>query len=178
MGRVAKNMIGEKHNHLTVIGKHTEKYKGQAMWVCRCDCGEVVNVPGSDLRRGYRVKCKRECKEFGVAKGEASFNSAYSGYAKSARNRKITWDISKEQFREITSQDCFYCGCTPSSYYNRDDLNGRYIYNGIDRINNTIGYVRDNCVPCCWNCNRAKQILSISDFKSWIFKVYHNWAKF
>jgi 5-methylcytosine-specific restriction endonuclease McrA len=27
---------------------------------------------------------------------------------------------------------------------------------GIDRVDNSIGYTPDNCVPCCTQCNRIK----------------------
>ena len=30
------------------------------------------------------------------------------------------------------------------------------VMNGIDRINNAIGYINNNVVPCCWKCNRFK----------------------
>lgn len=36
--------------------------------------------------------------------------------------------------------------------------------NGIDRVDNSLGYVADNCVPCCEACNRAKLQMSSTDF--------------
>ena len=47
--------------------------------------------------------------------------------------------------------------------------------NGIDRIDNNIGYTNENSVPCCKTCNFAKNILSESQFYLWIKKIYeHN----
>ena len=51
------NLIGEKYGMLTVIGQAPSTTKGQRRWVCRCDCGTVKIVMGSNLRRGTTVSC-------------------------------------------------------------------------------------------------------------------------
>ncbi len=42
--------------------------------------------------------------------------------------------------------------------------NEPYIYNGIDRVKNEVGYEVENCVACCKTCNIMKQGLSKEDF--------------
>jgi 5-methylcytosine-specific restriction endonuclease McrA len=37
-------------------------------------------------------------------------------------------------------------------------------HNGIDRKNNSLEYTLENCVPCCRQCNFAKQGLSEIEF--------------
>jgi hypothetical protein len=39
-------------------------------------------------------------------------------------------------------------------YYCNGDLNEMGI--GLDRLDNTIGYLKNNVVPCCDKCNRLK----------------------
>jgi hypothetical protein len=47
--------------------------------------------------------------------------------------------------------------------------------NGIDRIDNSIGYNHDNCLPCCGTCNYIKNKFSIED----VFrKLYKNVCRF
>jgi len=46
-----------------------------------------------------------------------------------------------------------------------------YYYNGIDRIDSSKGYIKDNIRPCCGICNKAKRDLSDSVFKSWIERL-------
>ena len=55
---------------------------------------------------------------------------------------------------------CSYCGrlCDPSIDY----------YNGIDRIDNNIGYTIDNSVSCCKYCNFAKNDFLLDEFLLWI----------
>jgi len=48
-------------------------------------------------------------------------------------------------------------------------------YNGIDRIDNLKGYLKNNIVPCCKFCNTAKSSMSQTEFKEWINRVYENY---
>jgi hypothetical protein len=49
-----------------------------------------------------------------------------------------------------------------------------YTYSGIDRLDNNIGYVSGNCVPCCSVCNYAKRDMTVDQFKNWIKRIYIN----
>ena len=40
---------------------------------------------------------------------------------------------------------------------------GEYVYNGLYRYDNLLGYTIDNVVPCCGKCNRMKMDLSIEE---------------
>ena len=51
--------------------------------------------------------------------------------------------------------------------------NGDYIYNGIDRLDNSVGYTKENCVPCYKMCNYAKNKFTMEEFLIWINRVYH-----
>lgn len=81
-------------------------------------------------------------------------------YIKSAEKRNLVFDISEELFIELIHDDCFYCGQT--AFEKR---------NGIDRIDNTIGYSKDNLVPCCFKCNQMKGKLQLNEFLSHIVKI-------
>jgi hypothetical protein len=61
--------------------------------------------------------------------------------------------LSKKDFSDLTQKECHYCGKEGP--------------NGIDRIDNTTGYVLSNCVPCCKHCNYVKGDLSKEDFETW-----------
>ena len=78
----------------------------------------------------------------------------YSTYRRRA-DEKFKGDavLTKEQFQELSSHECHYCG--------KDGPNG------IDRVDNSIGYTFENCVPCCKHCNYVKGDLSLADFDEW-----------
>ncbi len=58
MGKPLVNRTGEKFGRLTVISRG-ENYRGNAQWVCRCDCGSAKRVValGNDLRLGKVKSC-------------------------------------------------------------------------------------------------------------------------
>jgi hypothetical protein len=51
---------------------------------------------------------------------------------------------------------------------------GDYTYNGVDRIDNSIGYTKENCVPCCTICNWAKSNRGVDEFKDYIEGICKN----
>jgi hypothetical protein len=61
--------------------------------------------------------------------------------------------ITEEEFKKISNSNCYYCNTTGP--------------NGIDRVNNTIGYSLNNCVPACKHCNYVKGDLLQEDFNIW-----------
>lgn len=61
---------------------------------------------------------------------------------------------------------CFYCNRTGVNLHrdkNREHT-GVYAYNGLDRIDNNIGYIKSNVVPCCGPCNLMRRSHSSENF--------------
>lgn len=81
----------------------------------------------------------------------------------SAKHRKIPYFLSNQECAELIMCDCAYCG------KKSDPING-YV-NGIDRINNDIGYEIYNTISCCIFCNSAKMEMPFNQFKDWIFRI-------
>lgn len=61
-------LVGEKFGNLTVLSRTKNNRWGEAMWECCCDCGSVVVVRGSALRRGHATSCGCKRIEATVAK--------------------------------------------------------------------------------------------------------------
>lgn len=68
------DLTGEKFGMLTVIC-YDGKDSGGAKWKCRCDCGNIKTVRGSNLRNGLTVSCG--CYQKIAAK---KANSTHGGY--------------------------------------------------------------------------------------------------
>lgn len=169
------NLTGFVSGNLTVVGfSHKSSYRSRYFWNCKCKCGNDCVVRG-DLLKSYHTKScgclNREIKWIKKPYGEAAFNAMYGNYKHSAKLRKIEFSLSKEEFKLISENDCYFCGSKPKPMgYDRSGT-GDYVGNGIDRLNNNIGYLKANCVPCCNICNRAKQTLSESEFMNWISQL-------
>ena len=109
---------------------------------------------------GYSGECKQCTFE--------SKENRYNIYKKNARTRDIGFYLSKEEFYDITSKPCNYCGG-----YSNIDLNNNS-YNGVDRIDSNKGYVIDNIVPCCDVCNKMKLNYAIPFFLNHINKIMNH----
>lgn len=109
-----------------------------------------------------------------LPKGEAAMNDYYSYYRNKAKRRNIDFVLSKEEFIDLVTRNCCYCGCSPYKKYPYvKKYNGFVIVNGVDRKNPYDSYNINNCVPCCGICNMCKQRHTHEEFKNWIVKVYN-----
>lgn len=120
------------------------------------------------------------CSKCNSISNDFFVNSMYSAYKESAKNRKIEFNLSGEDFQKLINLNCIYCGQEPEERnYKTYDKSGNekepYTgkVNGIDRIDSSKGYEIDNCVPCCKKCNIMKGTLSYRDFKQQISKIYN-----
>jgi len=107
--------------------------------------------------------------------------SLFHIYEHQAKMRGLIFELTKEQFAEFTKQNCWYCGQKPAQILHttprqckRGCKSAYYLYNGIDRVDNTIGYTEANCISCCGQCNRMKNVLHAEDFIIHIRKIVQN----
>lgn len=88
---------------------------------------------------------------------------------------KRDFTISLERFASKCHEPCHYCGRKNQnnlSVKSRGRVGGYVVknfrYNGLDRVDNSLGYTEENTVPCCAICNRAKNSMSYDEFVEWI----------
>ena len=163
---------GSKYGRLTVV-----KYVGDGKWFCKCECGNTNEVRGDALRSGRSRSCGCLAKESARQRrllpvGDAAFTGVHDAYQRNAARRGLNWELSIKQFKVLTQGCCHYCGMVNSNEYGADKYNGSYIYNGIDRIDSSKGYIVDNVVPCCKYCNIAKNTMSQEEFMRWVKRIY------
>ena len=84
----------------------------------------------------------------------------YSTYKAGAIRRGYSFELTREDFLSVLMGDCRYCAKKEAM--------------GIDRLDNSLGYLISNCVPCCTHCNRMKWAHNEDFFLSHITKIYQN----
>lgn len=177
MTKKRRDLTGLVFGRLTVIklsnriGNNDEPY-----WACICSCGIEKEIVGPSLSSGKTKSCgclvKDEMKKRILPKGECGFNCVLSDYKYNAKKRGLQWYLSKDDFKYLTQQNCYYCGSPPLGISKPNSKrasidvveNSIYCYNGVDRKDNKLGYIKENVVSCCKQCNIIKMHYSHDDF--------------
>ena len=141
-------------------------YYNVHMKLCtRCkELKELNNFWFNKRRNFYRSECNRcHCsntiRRRKVVGSRAWYTYQMTKLKNSAKRRKIDFNFSVDDFIAIKKLDiCFYCGKSQ-------------IVKTIDRVNNTIGYSKNNCVMSCHKCNRLKAALTFSEISSLYLKM-------
>jgi len=150
-------------------------------WSCLCDCGNRTIVFGGSLRSGQSTSCDclrrdRVVDSRTLPGNEAGIRLCLRTYKYSAQKRELEWSLTDQDFRNLINSNCWYCGRPPTSMtlgHERKTSKSTYTANGIDRIDNTIGYTFTNSVPCCQACNYMKRDLPLSDFLDHVKRLSH-----
>ena len=184
------NIEGQKFGRLTALHDIGKNKDGRRVWKCLCDCGQFAITSAKQLRNKTTRSCgclrselasKRAKRDIaGIGKlpmGEANLNNLFGNYKHKAKERNFGFSLTKEQFKGLIKQNCFYCGTKPHNVKNGIRSNGKLIYNGIDRVDNTIGYIIDNCVTCCGDCNWMKKTYTQQEFILRIKLIYDHMLK-
>ena len=178
---VLKNrlQIGAKFNRYIILRQISTQerkdlgYKDTSIYyLCKCDCGNERIVKSSALRNNLSKSCG--CIKEQV-RPKANLITLYKQYIKSANYRNISFKLSIEDFEKITSSNCSYCGDSPSTIMVQKLQKSEaipYIYNGIDRVDSSIGYTFNNCLPSCNQCNIMKLDYSFEEFIDKIKQIY------
>lgn len=97
----------------------------------------------------------------------------------SAKKRNIGYSLDKEEFKQLIFNSCHYCGTKPQNIRQNNSMHKpeQILCNGIDRVNNDLGYETSNCVTACFICNQAKHQLTQEVFLKWVDRIYnHNFS--
>ena len=158
-----RSLVGRRYGRLVVVEKtgyyRRESGHGGCIYLCRCDCGGEKQTNSSLLYAGKVKSCgclKREMGHDALPPGEAGLRTVIRQYKRNARLRNMAFTLSKEEVLSLITNECFYCGDKESNLL-KPNKGSVFLYNGIDRMDSSIGYLMSNCVACCTMCNRAKR---------------------
>lgn len=155
--------------------QHIEKSKYEC--ICpECQSHFITNVAKIICKRTKTCpKCsyinKAEKKRQGDFRGPK--DKLFNDYKAKALKRKLTFDLTQEEFEVLIKQNCVYCGLEPlqeriarknTKYVTPKPL----LYNGVDRRDNTQGYTLENSVPCCGPCNSHKSNKPVDALYNWL----------
>jgi len=148
-------------------------------FLCRCDCGTERIVRGDYLHRETSKSCGCLTKEVARIKGkkqktkESYHNLLFCTTKANAKQRCLSFDLTKEEHLFLIEQACFYCGSVPIMPTTKQAKRTGvpFPHHGIDRKNSEVGYTKSNCVSCCSICNYMKHTLTIEQFISQCYLI-------
>lgn len=85
----------------------------------------------------------------------------FEDYKRDAVRKKRVFELTLDEFRAIVAKPCAYCGKI-------EELD----YNGVDRVDNSNGYITDNCVAACKICNLMKSNHTVTEFQNHCKAIY------
>ena len=178
MSRTKKQELikGEKYNRLTVISfSHADK-RYRKFYNVKCDCGKEKKIMGSAMISGNTKSCGCLSKEVRankrISKNHSEITAILLGYKRHAERRGYKWELKRSEVVEIIKMNCFYCGSKPNNIKKtKNSIGNGFAYSGIDRIDNSNNYTKENSVPCCKVCNYAKSDMDLKEFQEWAIRI-------
>jgi hypothetical protein len=90
---------------------------------------------------------------------------SYASYRSRAEKKGLEFAITHDDYKSIIQMDCYLCGKKTT------DTNT----NGIDRVDNAVGYVSENCKACCKECNHMKNNFELEVLLSKLERIQEHW---
>ena len=163
---------GDVVGNLEIKGLGSTSKAGVRLYSVLCLlCGSVTDKRLQTIEMAKSCGCmqsKRDRRAVGsgrrTAKGtRVEINTLISIYKSNARKRDTSFDLTYAQFETLVDGECYFCGDTGGNTLRKRSYND-YSYTGIDRVDNSVGYLPSNCISCCSWCNRAKNNGTLANF--------------
>lgn len=161
---------------LKVISFSHKDGRWRKIWNVECRCGKTKKVLGSALVSGntkscgcYGIEKRRRSR---ISENHSEITAVMLGYKRHAKDRGFEWSLSRADVESVIFENCKYCGIPPSNKKKtKNSLEDGVLYSGIDRVDSSIGYSKENVVPACKICNFAKSNMTLEEFRDWAVRV-------
>jgi len=170
LGVPPRNLTNQRFGKLIALSLVSVK---PPIWKCQCDCDEVVEV-----RASYLLGGKKDCgcsykggvpqqvggRAAAVKLRKRPFESLYNSLCRRAKHKKLEILTYEEFIPFTTVKNCHYCDESLVWIKYRISQLGQAV--NLDRKDSNSGYIKENVVPCCCRCNRAK--LNHFTYDEWV----------
>jgi len=83
--------------------------------------------------------------------------SKFNSLRSRAKRNKLPVTMSFDLYKKLKREDCYYCGVSNMLLQFYCEVMGILTpWMTIDRADNSLGYIAENVLPCCFLCNKIK----------------------
>lgn len=147
----------ERINGIDRVDSYEDYVKGN----CVSSCTMCNYMKGCLDPITFMKRCEHILTYQNIINGELNYglfpnhkSGNFNMYQKRAKIRDLPFTITQNDFCRIKRNRCYFCGKFENKSHN----------NGIDRVDNSRGYEKDNIQACCGECNYMKK-----NFDSFVF---------
>lgn len=152
-----------------ILAESSSDEHGRKRFHCRCECGTEKIVDAYNIKQGISRSC-----------GDPQCWQEYSPLIYKSRNiwsaRYKDADLLFEDFYALSQMACAYCGRYQVNNSPAKD-GSIFAYNGLDRIDTSVGHFKNNVVSCCYDCNKTKNDRSLTVLDQWLTAVDTHFIK-
>lgn len=173
------DIVGHRFDRLVVVSfsGYVAGKRRRLGYLCQCDCGSQKVIQRDSLLGENTRSCgclkidflRRDRKRTPESYQNRMRNQTLAAYKANSLRYGRQWSISDERFFELIQHPCNYCGTTNSNVTRYKSYS--FTYNGLDRIDSSLGYCESNIVPCCKTCNYGKNDMSRDGFVAHLKKA-------
>lgn len=136
-------------------------------------CRGPHRAPAAKVADGSSLHCGR-CRGIGrIPRGQSGRSQFWKVVKYSASSRFLKLGLSKGEALKTGIKSCFWCNTKPVNLMNKRTRTaaqreyGAFVCHGLDRIDNSVGYIKGNVVACCKICNRGKGASTLKEWIAW-----------
>ena len=150
------DLVGIRFGKLVVVERLGNDKHNKTRWMCKCDCGNLKEIGGWDLRAEHSKSCGCLRTQTLVQRNlKAPYFWIFTMAKQHAVASNKSFELEYEDILDFVKiNKCHYC--ETELVWEKHGVKGKYHGYRLDRVNNDLGYMRENCVVCCTSCNRIK----------------------
>jgi hypothetical protein len=140
---------------------------GRTAWICKCSCGNSKVIPSVNLTRGKSTRCLK-CASIKRSKHLMSKSTTYSIWV---QMKERCYKTNHPSYMNYGSRGITVCDRWKESFSNFiEDMGEAEKGMSIERIDNNLGYFKENCKWENWKNQCRNKRISIRDGD-----IYNNW---
>ena len=174
---ILQDLTGNQYTRLKVVERAPRTKNGSARWICKCACGNTVEVGSKELRYGHTKSCgclrrargseSNKWTGCGEISGETWYGIQYTAAGRRRSSKTaVDFTVTIEDMWQLFLEQDRCCALTglPLHFVSRKSRSLGEQTASLDRIDSSCGYIPGNMQWVHKDINLMKNTLSQKRF--------------